>query len=274
MLNQKGQVLYIGKSKNLKSRVRSYFYEYDRSHKIETMIHYIDYIQWIETETHLDACLLEFQLIKDVQPIYNTQFKQNRPLRRVGIKDHQVAYVGPKDPNYFTAVKSRQLNYFIKTLASYYPLILKDGKFHFEKSILDPRLTEKDWEENEKSLRLILGHGISLLQFEKMLQDKMKEASKNLHFERANEYKELTRSLHFIYYWTYELPAFLTATFQVTLPTLQGEKTYLIDQGQIIKTIYQGVERACKPIYPKGLTPESVDFLQIPHRETRPFQKN
>ncbi|MBA7639050.1 UvrABC system protein C [subsurface metagenome] len=71
------KVLYIGKAKNLRSRVSSYFQQggdlvFSRGPKVTEMISKVKTVAFLETETEVDAMLQEARLIKDIRPPYNT----------------------------------------------------------------------------------------------------------------------------------------------------------------------------------------------------------
>ncbi|UPA32314.1 GIY-YIG nuclease family protein [Terrisporobacter glycolicus] len=73
MKDDYNNVIYVGKSINLKSRVKSYFREnLNRSRKIERMVKSIKDIDYITTDTELDALLLECDYIHNIRPMYNT----------------------------------------------------------------------------------------------------------------------------------------------------------------------------------------------------------
>ena len=75
MLNRDGQIIYIGKSKCLKNRVRSYFSKTPTWEKVKKMVNMIHDFEIIVTDTHLEARLLECELIKFYKPVFNSQFK-------------------------------------------------------------------------------------------------------------------------------------------------------------------------------------------------------
>lgn len=76
MKDKDKNIMYVGKSKSLKNRVSQYFLpSYNPSKKITRMIKFIDDIEIIKTDTELDALVLECELIKKLQPMYNTLLK-------------------------------------------------------------------------------------------------------------------------------------------------------------------------------------------------------
>lgn len=73
-----GQIIYVGKAKNLKKRVSSYFTKAHQIGKVRVLVKKIADIKFIVTETELDALLLENNLIKKYQPRYNIQLKDDK----------------------------------------------------------------------------------------------------------------------------------------------------------------------------------------------------
>ncbi|MGA2322674.1 MAG: excinuclease ABC subunit UvrC [Sedimentisphaerales bacterium] len=83
MKGPKDEVLYIGKAKNLRSRVASYFQPASdimesRGPKIVEMLNKVETVDYIETETEVDAMLKEARLIKDIRPPYNTDLVDDK----------------------------------------------------------------------------------------------------------------------------------------------------------------------------------------------------
>ncbi|MBI4617736.1 MAG: excinuclease ABC subunit UvrC [Planctomycetes bacterium] len=76
MKDGKGRVLYIGKAKSLRHRVRSYFApSADHEAKTAAMVEKVQDIEWFETASEVDALLLESRLIKGIQPRYNINLR-------------------------------------------------------------------------------------------------------------------------------------------------------------------------------------------------------
>lgn len=85
MKDKKGQIIYVGKAKNLKSRVRQYFNEHDTRYQIRFLVSRIDDIDFIETRTESEALLLENSLIKKHRPRYNVFLKDDKTYKGLKI---------------------------------------------------------------------------------------------------------------------------------------------------------------------------------------------
>lgn len=104
-----GTVLYIGKARALKQRVRSYLAENHPLDKVRVLMSKVHEIDHIETSTEVDALLLEAQLIRKMQPRYNKELKDDKsyPLLKItheafprihisrNRKDKKAVYYGP-----------------------------------------------------------------------------------------------------------------------------------------------------------------------------------
>ena len=88
MMNQKNSVIYVGKAKNLKSRIQSYFTS-SQSLKTSFLARQIHSVDYILTHTEAEALLLEAVLIKKHKPRYNVRLKDDKsyPYIRVSMKD-------------------------------------------------------------------------------------------------------------------------------------------------------------------------------------------
>ena len=87
--NKNGDLLYIGKAKNLKRRVNSYFNKTHESKRLRVLVSNIDNIETINVNTEYDALLLENNLIKEHQPRYNILLKDDKTYPWICIKNER-----------------------------------------------------------------------------------------------------------------------------------------------------------------------------------------
>ena len=95
-LDKDGKIIYIGKAKNLKKRVSSYFNkDTSLSGKVRVLVSNIADIQHMVVDTELDAILLENNLIKKYQPRYNVQWKDDKTFPWICVKNEPFPRVFP-----------------------------------------------------------------------------------------------------------------------------------------------------------------------------------
>jgi excinuclease ABC subunit C len=212
--DEQAKLLYVGKAKNLRKRVASYFtnkrYEGAR---IRMLVAKIFTIEYTLVSTEQDALLLENSLIKEHQPKYNVQLKDDKTYPYVCIKNEDFPrvfitrnferdgseYFGP-----YTSVSRVRiiLDVFLKA----FPLRncnlnltkknIDSGKFkvcleYHIGNCLGPcvaKQTKESYDESIKQIRLILKGNISWVIDE--LNLKMNEHASNFEFEKANYIKE------------------------------------------------------------------------------------
>jgi len=93
--DKNGRILYVGKAKNLKKRVTSYFTKKHDSNRIEVMVKKIYDIKHIVVATETDALLLENNLIKKYQPRFNVMLKDDKTYPWICIKNERFPRVFP-----------------------------------------------------------------------------------------------------------------------------------------------------------------------------------
>ena len=116
MKNSGGKIIYVGKAKNLRARVRSYFNKSsDKSVKTVYLVSHIHEIEVMLTNTEVEAFLLEASLIKKYRPRYNIRLKDDKsyPYIRCSLEDEY--------PRFYLArkVKSTKSLYFGPFTSSY-----------------------------------------------------------------------------------------------------------------------------------------------------------
>ena len=208
--DEKGTIIYVGKAKNLRKRVHSYF---NRDHldstKTRLLVKAIKRIEFTVVDTETDALLLESSLIKQHQPRFNINLKDDKsypwicitneafprvlPTRRV-IRDGSV-YYGPyaSVPTMYALLDLIKQLFPLRTCTfSLTPQNITNGKYkvcleYHIKNCLGPcenRQTEIDYDRNIHHIRNILsGH---LAQVLRNLKEQMNQAAEDLEFERAH----------------------------------------------------------------------------------------
>ena len=208
-----GKLLYVGKAKNLKNRVSSYFTsDNTKSGRIRLLVSKIRSIKYILTETELDALLLENNLIKTHQPRYNVMLKDDKTYPWICIKKEAFPrvfstrniikdgseYYGPyasvKMMN--TVLDLVRKNYKLRTCS--YQLsqenILKEKfkiclEYHIGncKGPCEGKQSEKNYNNNIEEIRQIIKGNVSVVKSE--LKEGIKVASSELDFEYAADLK-------------------------------------------------------------------------------------
>jgi excinuclease ABC subunit C len=89
MINAKGDIVYIGKAKNLKNRLSQYFDSSPKSPRIQLMVLEIDSIDITSTATENDALILERKLINTIKPKYNILFRDDKSYPYVVLSKHK-----------------------------------------------------------------------------------------------------------------------------------------------------------------------------------------
>jgi excinuclease ABC subunit C len=93
--DKNGQIIYVGKAKNLKKRVNSYFTKNFDNYKTKILVSHIADIKFVVVDTELDALLLENNLIKTYQPKYNIQLKDDKTYPWIVVKKEPFPRVFP-----------------------------------------------------------------------------------------------------------------------------------------------------------------------------------
>jgi len=212
--DRKGMIIYIGKAKNLKKRVSSYFTKrkFD-SYKVKVLVDKIQDIKFIIVNNESDALLLENNLIKKHQPRYNIMLKDDKTFPWICIKNEDFPrvfstrtiiqdgsqYYGPYTSAYAVKVLLsliRQLYQLRTCKLSLKEENIRTGKFKvcLEYHIGNCKgpcedLQEKtDYDKSIKQIReIIKGNLNEVILF---LEKEMEELAASFRFEEANLFKE------------------------------------------------------------------------------------
>ena len=222
-LNKDSGIIYVGKSKNLKKRVNSYFRKNVENKKIKRMVKEVSKIEFVLSESEHDALLLENNLIKEDKPKYNILLRDDKTYPWICIKNERFPrvfltrkhikdgseYFGP-----FTSVKT--INTLLNIINNIYPVRVSNYNFS-EKKINNSKnriglnihsknghililgfqeyskekkdlLSEDEYNKNIKYVREILNGNFKNVK--EYLSKKMIKYSSNLEFEKSQSIKE------------------------------------------------------------------------------------
>ncbi len=208
--DSEGKVIYVGKARSLKKRVRSYFQKRGHDAKTESLVRHIVGVDFIITDTELEALVLENTLIKKYQPRYNINLKESQKyayirlteeafprlmIARGGRPRGKGEYFGP-----FVSAAGR--DHVITVLKKSFKLrtckrMPKKPCLRFHINLCDApcigNIDEATYREKVDQVRMVLkGRGGDLV---KEMTGLMKTASENLEFERAMELRNRVRAV-------------------------------------------------------------------------------
>jgi len=220
-INKSGNVIYVGKAKNLKNRVRSYFLDNPGSAKTVAMVSKIDDLQLVVTDSELEALILESNFIKELKPRYNVNLKDDKSFPFIKVTNELFPRIYPTRKVYndgskyfgpYTDVRSmrnslRMINQIFKIRSCKLDLTEKniaDKKF---KVCLDYHIKKCDGpcenlisasaynEMVDEVVKLLKGKTDDLI---KDLKTRMQSAVENLEFEKAAELRDKIEQLNSI----------------------------------------------------------------------------
>ncbi|MBO74095.1 MAG: excinuclease ABC subunit C [Flavobacteriales bacterium] len=211
------RLLYVGKAKNLKKRVSSYFTKHHDNGKTRLLVSKIHDIQWLITPSEADALLLENSLIKEHKPFYNIQLKDDKTYPFIVIKKERFPrifatrqlirdgseYFGP-----FPSVKT--MREVLELSRSIYPLmcracrasslkLIKSKNSDFDiRPCLDKQIgkctgpctdeeSERQYLSRVASIKRLLQGQLSELS--RFLEEQMLLSAQDFQFEKAQQYK-------------------------------------------------------------------------------------
>lgn len=211
MKNKQGEIIYVGKAKKLKNRVRQYFHG---AHDFKTtrLVANIDDFEYIVCGSEKEALLLEINLIKKHTPQYNIMFmddktypylkltKEKAPLLRVvrNTKDKKATYFGPF-PDSSAAYDTQKLLNRIYPLRKCNRLPKKECLYYHMGQCLAPCVNvidEQVYADMAQGIRKFLRGDVK--EIVERLKAEMKEASEALQFEKAQEKLSLIQAIEHV----------------------------------------------------------------------------
>ncbi|MGK7935495.1 MAG: excinuclease ABC subunit UvrC [Xenococcaceae cyanobacterium] len=215
MRGSNGDILYIGKSKKLRSRVRSYFRDSQRlSDRIAMMVRQVVEIEFIVTDTEAEALALEANLIKQHQPYYNVLLKDDKKYPYVCItwsEDYPRIFITrkrklgkAKDRYYGPYVDTRLLRYTLHIIKRVFPLRQRRQPLFKDRPCLNydmgrcpgvcqALITPEEYRKIMQKVAMIFQGRTDELT--NKLQSQMEKASEELNFEVAAQLRDQIKAL-------------------------------------------------------------------------------
>lgn len=212
-LDEQGRVLYVGKAKDLQKRVSSYFTKSHDSARIHVMTRKVADIRTIVTESEFDALLLENNLIKEYQPRYNINLKDDKTYPWICIKKERFPRIFPtrnpiKDGSEYygpyasvkvmkTVLGLIRKTYHIRTCKLHLSEEnIRAGKFRpcLEYHIGNCKApcvnlqSEQDYTKDIEAARQLIKGNLNAVK--RHLEQEMQSAARELRFEEAQKIKE------------------------------------------------------------------------------------
>jgi excinuclease ABC subunit C len=270
-LDKNNEILYIGKAKDLYSRVHQYFNE-DASCKTKELINHAQNLDFIVTKNDNDALILENNLIIKHKPKYNILLKENNNYPYIVLTDekdprlvytreykkYKGTYFGPLAANVY-----KKYDIF-KLLNEIFPLrkcqtVKKCKCLYYDMSnCLGPcinKVNEEKYQEIKKQIKQFFKGKKEVVSY---LRDKEKKEANVLNFEKAKKYKDLIDSIKNIK--DYSSITILDAINDVDIIGTYAEdnilsliihkyrKNILIECTKYIEEFYDSIEDSCSSI--------------------------
>ncbi len=216
--NKKGDLLYIGKAKNLKRRVNSYFNKQHDSKRLRVLVSNIDNIETINVNSEYDALLLENNLIKEHQPRYNILLRDDKTYPWICIKNERFPrifstrnvikdgseYFGPYSNGKAMKVLLGLIKELYQLRTCSYDLSEKNIENHKFKVCLEYHIgnclgpceayqTEEEYNEQISAIRNIIKGEFN--EAKQYLVNQMTKYASDLKFEKAQMIKEKIEAL-------------------------------------------------------------------------------
>jgi len=247
--NDKGKVIYVGKARNLKNRVRSYFHSNVDSPKTIALISKITDLELIVTDNEIEALVLENNLIKQFKPRYNVNLKDDKSFPYIKVTDEpfpriyttrRVIRDGSKYFGPYTDVKN--MKYSLRMINQIFKI--RNCKLNINRETIEKKkfkvcleyhigrcggpcedlVTEKEYSEMvSEVVKLLKGKTDDLI---KDLNLKMQERVQLLEFEKAAELRDKIDKLS-------------------AISSKQKVVSEDLDDRDVISVAYEGKDSAC-----------------------------
>lgn len=271
MLDKKGEIIYIGKSKCLKKRVHSYFVPSPVWDKAKNMSRFIEDIEIVVTDTHLEAMLLECEKIKERKPYFNTMMKNDGKYVYITLEENYrrnpMKITERRENLSFGPFRSRtQMQCVLDMMRNLYPITRNCGWYQFDYHIFPTEMKKEVFEANRKILEQLFSGSRSMSRFLYAVEKEMKHAAEEERYERASQYRDLYERLTWLQKWLSRMEEWCRTDIVYTVPVKNGYKLFYISDGRIV----------CGDIVPENTADARTEFIRKakPEKEKMPKPEN
>ncbi|MGA9099437.1 MAG: excinuclease ABC subunit UvrC [Methanotrichaceae archaeon] len=293
--DETGRVLYVGKAKDLKKRVSSYFQKLDRGAKTENLLHAAKDIDFIITNTEVEALLLENTLIKKHWPRFNIKLKDSSSYAYIHLTSEAypricISRKATRDGAFFGPfVSARERTFIFHIVRKTFGLrtcrrLPKRACLRYHLCVCGGpcigMISESDYRERVLRAEAVLKGNIGELM--ETLNDEMKEFAIKQDFEKAMELRDEITALEKLQErqnverqrkYDQDVLAYMTdggniylMLFKVYKGTLEDKESFIFAQSddfieEFIVQYYSENEPPEELIIPEALDESLVDFL-------------
>ena len=203
------------------------------------MVSFIDDIEYIVTDTHLEAILLECNLIKEIKPMFNSQLKNDEKYVYLKVEDFNIynplSIVNSREDNCYGPFRRKfSLIELINSFKNIYPIAKADKGYDFEYNLMPVPMDRSIFEENKESLQEIFSDDKKMILLINRLEGKMKEAAAQLQFATASVYRDMIYGLNYLKTGIYGYKTMFLKDILLKMPITNGYKLFFVSKGEIL----------------------------------------
>lgn len=275
MKDRHGDIIYVGKAKNLKNRVRSYFHHNPQhSKKVQRLVWNIADLSWEVVATELDALLLECRLIQIHQPIYNRMMKTHTNYQYVAVTTEEVTMVASPEALlegtlYGPFRQYKQLPELLELLQETYLLAGNSEWLTLAITRQLPEMAQRPLPQRLAAIKAFFaGEPTDFIQ---LLDRRIAFLAENLHFEKAAELQQQRERVQHFQRYVQKRTAFYKQehlVYELPLADGQYKKVYQISHGRLLATVTVPLTDTVNLAWPpsqagRPLAKEEVDPMDI-----------